>query len=93
MQTNSTGITYYESNIYYKMEPFLYSPWFSYGLKYSTGDQLAQIRYIATQSEWQVLRKVKPEMAAPEVTDRLVAAIDIAVTRQHQRHGLSVRGR
>lgn len=62
MQTNSTGITYYESNIYYKMEPFLYSPWFSYGLKYSTGDQLAQIRYIATQSEWQVLRKVKPEM-------------------------------
>ena len=61
LETEAMKITYYERNVYYHMEPFLYNPWFSYGLKYDLKDQMAQIRYIATQSEWQVLRKVRPE--------------------------------
>ncbi len=51
-------LSYYEGNIYYHMEPFLFSPWFSYDLRYNLKDQIAQIRYIATQAEWKVLRKV-----------------------------------
>ncbi|HNX37555.1 MAG TPA: GWxTD domain-containing protein [Candidatus Cloacimonadota bacterium] len=51
-------LIFHEINIFYHLDPFLFSPWFSYGLRYSQKDQLAQIRYIATQAEWQVLRKV-----------------------------------
>lgn len=58
LRTQTMEITYYEKNVYYRMEPFLYTPWFSYGLRYPVKDQMAQIRYIATQTEWQVLRKV-----------------------------------
>lgn len=47
-----------EENIGYKNEGFLYKPWFSYSLKYSVKDQMAQLRYIANQNEWKVLRKV-----------------------------------
>lgn len=49
-------ICLFEHNIRYNMEPFLYSQWFSYDVRYSYKDQLQQIRYIATQNEWQSLR-------------------------------------
>ena len=52
----SVSIT--EDNIRYEMEALLYKPWFSFNARYSAKDQLAQLRYIATQNEWQILRKV-----------------------------------
>ncbi len=52
------NLTLFEKNIRYRMEPFLYSPWYSYSLRYDVEDQLQQIRYIATQNEWQVLSKL-----------------------------------
>lgn len=61
LNPQAISITYFERNVYYKMEPFLYRPWFSYGLKYSLKDQMAQIRYIASQTEWRVLRKVQAD--------------------------------
>jgi len=51
-------ISLYEKNILYRMEPFLFSPWYSYSLRYSLEEQMQQIRYIATQNEWQVLSKL-----------------------------------
>ncbi|MDP2401266.1 MAG: GWxTD domain-containing protein, partial [Actinomycetota bacterium] len=48
-------ISFFEANIHYHMEPFLYSPWFSYNIRYSLKDQIQQLRYIATQNEWQSL--------------------------------------
>jgi len=51
-------ITFFERNIHYLVEPFLYSPWYSYSLRYSYEDQIAQLRYIASQNEWQVLRSL-----------------------------------
>lgn len=51
-------LTLFEKNIRYRMEPFLFSPWYAYSLRYSVEDQLQQIRYIATQNEWQVLSKL-----------------------------------
>ncbi|MDD3102614.1 MAG: GWxTD domain-containing protein [Candidatus Cloacimonetes bacterium] len=47
-----------EKNIRYQLEPLLYRPWFSFGTRYSLEEQLDQLRYIASQNEWQVLRKV-----------------------------------
>lgn len=47
-----------ELNIRYQLEPLLYRPWFSFGTRYSLKDQLDQLRYVASQNEWQVLRKV-----------------------------------
>lgn len=55
---NHLKLTLYESNIHYMMEPFLFSPWYSYSLRYSLDDQMTQLRYVATQNEWQVLRSV-----------------------------------
>jgi len=55
--TNQTNVIFYEKNIHYVMEPFLFSPWYSYGLRYPLEEQLAQLRYIASQNEWQVLSK------------------------------------
>lgn len=52
------GIDITEMNIRYQLEPLLYRPWFSFGTRYSLKDQLDQLRYIATQNEWQTLRKV-----------------------------------
>jgi len=50
--------TLYENNIRYMMDPFLFSPWYSYSLRYSPEDQMTQLRYVATQNEWQVLRNI-----------------------------------
>lgn len=47
-----------EMNIRYQIEPLLYRPWFSFNHRYSLKDQMEQIRYIANQNEWRVLRKV-----------------------------------
>jgi GWxTD domain-containing protein len=47
-----------EMNIRYNLEPLLYQPWFSFSLRYSLKDQLDQLRYIASQNEWQILSKV-----------------------------------
>jgi GWxTD domain-containing protein len=51
-------LTLYEKNIHYVVEPFLFSPWYSYSLRYSLEDQMTQLRYVASQNEWQVLRSV-----------------------------------
>lgn len=50
----------FDDNIQYNLEPFLYTPWFSYSMHYSASDQLEQLRYIASQNEWQVLSKLPP---------------------------------
>jgi GWxTD domain-containing protein len=47
-----------EMNIRYQLEPLLYKPWFSFNLRYSLQEQLEQLRYIANQNEWRVLRRV-----------------------------------
>jgi len=47
-----------EMNIRYKLEPLIYQAWFSYNQRYSPKDQLEQLRYIANQNEWKVLRKI-----------------------------------
>ncbi len=52
------SINYYENSILYKAEPFLYGAWYSYGSKYSLKDQIEQLRYIATQNEWNTLRRL-----------------------------------
>ncbi len=57
-KTASLSMTFYEQNIHYRMEPFLFTPWYAYSLRYSLPDQMQQLRYIATQNEWQVLRKL-----------------------------------
>lgn len=51
-----------EQNIRYKVEPLLYRAWFSFSRKYSLKDQMQQIRYIATQTQWKTLRKVPKDM-------------------------------
>lgn len=53
---NISKLTFFEGNIRYVVEPFVFSPWYSYSLRYPLDDQLAQLRYIATQNDWQVLR-------------------------------------
>lgn len=55
---NSIELTYYEANIRYHSEPFLFGSWYGYGSIYSYKDQIAQIRYIATQNEWNSLRRI-----------------------------------
>lgn len=57
-QSASLNITFYEQNIHYRMKPFLFTPWYAYSLRYSLPDQMQQLRYIATQNDWQVLRKL-----------------------------------
>lgn len=47
-----------EMNIRYHIEPLLYRPWFSFNLRYSLKDQMEQLRYVANQNEWRVLRRV-----------------------------------
>jgi GWxTD domain-containing protein len=47
-----------EMNIRYQLEPLLYKPWFSFNLRYSLKDQIAQLRYVANQNQWQTLRRV-----------------------------------
>jgi GWxTD domain-containing protein len=59
--SNTLKITMYEKNIHYALDPFYFSPWYSYSLIYSKADQMAQLRYIATQNEWQILRQVPDE--------------------------------
>lgn len=60
-------ISYYESNIQYIMGPFLYSEWFSYGLRYSLKDQINQIRYIASQNEWKKLHRIPDDKKAEAI--------------------------
>lgn len=56
-----------EGNIRYNMEALLYHPWFSFNARYSLKDQLAQIRYIASQNDWLVLRKVPKDKIAEAI--------------------------
>ncbi len=58
LRENSTDkvlISIFEANIQYNLEPFLFTPWFSYSIRYTSEDQLAQLRYVASQNEWQIL--------------------------------------
>lgn len=66
-QENALQVVFYEDNIRYSMEAFLYSQWFSYGQSYSLRDQINQLRYIATQNEWQVLRRVPNDQLADAI--------------------------
>lgn len=62
------SFTFFERNIHYQVEPFLYSPWYSYSLRYTYEDQIEQLRYIATQNEWQVLRSL-PKSKLPQAIE------------------------
>lgn len=55
-QAAGLQVVFYDGNIRYHMDPFLYSPWFSYNVRYTAKDQIQQLRYIASQNEWQGLR-------------------------------------
>jgi len=68
-QENQLQVVFYEENIRYNMDAFLYSQWFAYGQSYSLRDQINQLRYIATQNEWQVLRQV-PRAQMAEVIEQ-----------------------
>jgi len=52
-------VTVYETNIQYRTVPIMYSEWFSYNHTYSLKDQLQQVRYVASQNEWNTLRRLK----------------------------------
>jgi len=70
LKTNSQNqmkLTFFEKNIHYQMEPFLFSPWYAYSLRYSLQDQIYQIRYIANQNDWQVLRRLPKEKQAEAI--------------------------
>lgn len=56
----SITLQYFESNIRYSSDPFMFGAWQNYGSTYNLKDQLAQIRYIATQNEWNTLRRLPP---------------------------------
>ncbi|MDD4310102.1 MAG: GWxTD domain-containing protein [Candidatus Cloacimonetes bacterium] len=62
-EENKMKLTFYEKNIHYNLEPFLFSPWYSYSLRYNPSEQIAQLRYIASQNEWQELRKLSEKEA------------------------------
>lgn len=64
---NLMNLIFYENNIYYKMEPFLFTPWYAYSLRYSLEDQIRQIRYIANQNEWKYLRRLPKEKQAEAI--------------------------
>lgn len=68
-EISTLKLTLFEKNIRYELEPFLYSAWISYDLRYSLKDQMAQLRFYANQSEWQTLRKVKKEDYAEAIAD------------------------
>lgn len=53
------NITIHEKNIQYKMQPFTYSPWFAYNLRYSYQEQIQQIRYIANENQYQKLKALR----------------------------------
>lgn len=55
---HSLKVNITQDNIRYSMDALIYKAWFAFDARYSLKDQLAQLRYIATQNEWQVLRKV-----------------------------------
>jgi len=61
-------IGFYEKNIHYWVEPFLFNQWYFYGLKYPVGDQLEQLRYFASQNEWQALSAI-PRKQLPEAIE------------------------
>ncbi len=63
------GVSVYEGNIRYLMEPFLFSPWFSYNVRYSYKDQIQQLRYIANQNEYRSLRSI-PENQMPDAIEK-----------------------
>ncbi len=54
-------VTVYEDNIQYRTSPMMYNKWFSYHLTYSLKDQLHQVRYIASQNEWNTLRRLSDD--------------------------------
>jgi len=62
-------ISFFEGNIRYNMEPFLYSQWFSFDLRYTLKEQIQQLRYIASQNEWQTLRAL-PEGRYAEAIEK-----------------------
>ena len=68
-ERNQMKLTIYEKNIQYNLEPFLYSPWYSYSLRYPVEDQIAQLRYIASQNEWQALRSIPSQHSAQAIED------------------------
>jgi GWxTD domain-containing protein len=68
-------ISFYEHNIRYVMDPFLYDQWFSYNARYSFEEQIEQLRYIANQNEWNSLRKI-PEELYPEVIEKFWSVHD-----------------
>jgi GWxTD domain-containing protein len=62
-------ISFYEENIRYDMQPFLYDQWFSYNARYSYKDQIEQLRYVANQNEWKSIRSVTEEIF-PDIIER-----------------------
>jgi len=66
-QISELKISYFENNIQYNLEPFLYSEWFSYGLRYTLKEQLEQIRYIASQNEWKALKNLAEDKIAEAI--------------------------
>ncbi len=71
----SVKLSLIEGNIRYNVEALVYQPWFSFNALFSPKDQLAQIRYIADQNDWQVLRKV-PENKIPDAIESYWQAKD-----------------
>ncbi len=57
-------VTIHEGNIRYKTNPFTYSPWFAYNLRYSYQDQVQQIRFIANQNQYHDLMALKGDEIA-----------------------------
>jgi GWxTD domain-containing protein len=52
----SLGLSFFTAGSEIRLEPFVYSPWFSYNTRYSLKDQLSQLRYITDQNEWKSLK-------------------------------------
>lgn len=49
-------LSFFQAGRETRLDPFIYSPWFSYNVRYSFKDQLNQLRYITDQNEWRSLK-------------------------------------
>jgi len=49
-------LSFFQEGQEIRLEPFVYSPWFSYNVRYNTKDQVNQLRYITDQNEWRSLK-------------------------------------
>ncbi len=59
----------FKDNVVRKIKPLLFNKWYYYKTKYTYEEQLQQIRYIASQNEWKILKNVPAERMEMAIED------------------------